>query len=62
MVKAHLKDRVTPKYRVVNGVEVKPVLYYGKPVGHGRYMAGVPKGANDMIRDATGRPIPYKHL
>jgi len=50
----------TPSFKTINGQMVKPVLYAGSGVGHGKYMAGVL--GNDMIRDANGKPIPYASI
>ena len=47
-------------YRLLNGKEVIPVLYYGKPVGHGKYMSG--KVNNEMICDSNGKPLPYRGI
>jgi len=44
-------------HRLLDGKEVIPVLYYGKPVGHGKYMSG--KVNNEMICDSNGKPLPY---
>ena len=49
-----------PNYKKINGHIVKPCLYVGKQVGHGNYMAGVCQ--NMLVRDKTGRPIPYKSI
>ena len=47
-------------HRMLDGKEVVPVLYYGKPVGHGKYMSG--KVNNEMICDSNGKPLPYRGI
>ncbi len=44
-----------------DGKPVKPVLYVGKWVGHGRYVAAQDE-TGSLIRDARGRPVPYASL
>ncbi|MDJ1407631.1 MAG: hypothetical protein MRQ13_04565 [Candidatus Midichloria sp.] len=45
----------------VDGKEVKPVMYKGRKIGHGNYVAA--KFDNgDLVRDAAGRPVPYQVL
>jgi hypothetical protein len=41
------------------GKKVKPVLYVGTAVGHGRYIAGQDESGK-MILDRGGKPIPYR--
>ena len=41
--------------------EVKPVLYVGSLVGHGRYVAAQDE-SGALIKDAAGKPIPYRQL
>jgi len=43
------------------GKKVKPVLYVGSFVGHGRFVAAQDEGGK-MITDAEGKPIPYGQL
>lgn len=45
----------------VGGKEVKPVLYVGSLVGHGRYVAAQ-DDSGSLIRDAAGKPVPYRQL
>lgn len=40
------------------GKPVKPALYIGTWVGHGRYMAAQDESGT-LVRDENGRPIPY---
>lgn len=47
-------------YRMLNDKEVRPVKYFGKHAGHGTYMAGTVDG--ELVRDNTGRPLPYKTI
>ena len=45
----------------VDGKEVKPVMYKGGKVGHGNYVAARFDNG-DLVRDASGRPVPYQVL
>lgn len=47
-------------YKRINGEVCKPVLYAGKHMGFGTYMAGVVNG--EMVVDSKGKPIPYKQI
>ena len=42
-----------------DGKKVKPVLYVGTAVGHGRYIAAQDEGGK-MIMDRGGKPVPYR--
>ncbi len=43
------------------GKKVKPVLYVGSFVGHGRYVAAQDESGK-LVTDADGKPIPYRHI
>ena len=43
------------------GSKVKPVLYVGSFVGHGRYIAAQDENGK-LVKDAAGKPIPYSGL
>lgn len=47
--------------KTFNGNKVKPCLYVGTAVGHGRYMAAADEGGKLVLGD-DGRPTPYKDL
>lgn len=47
--------------KVFNGKEVKPILYKGSNLGHGSYIAAK-TDSGELVRDATGRPVPYQDL
>lgn len=47
--------------KTVEGKKVKPALYVGSAVGHGRYIAAQDEGGK-LIVDRDGRPIPYRDL
>ncbi len=49
------------KDKEYQGKKVKPVLYVGSYVGHGRYMAAQDEGGK-LILDADKRPIPYADI
>ncbi|TFH09133.1 MAG: hypothetical protein E4H14_05055 [Candidatus Thorarchaeota archaeon] len=40
--------------------EIKPVLYVGRAVGHGRYFACMVDGV--MVLDNDGVPVPFRQL
>ena len=41
--------------------KVKPVLYVGTAVGHGRYIAAQDEGGK-LVLDRDHRPIPYREI
>ena len=43
------------------GKKVKPVLYVGSHVGHGRYMATQEENGK-LVMDKEGKPIPYSRI
>ncbi|MEO1092023.1 MAG: hypothetical protein AAFX81_15445 [Pseudomonadota bacterium] len=47
--------------KTFNGKKVKPVLYVGSAVGHGRYMAAQDEGGKLIMGDA-GKPVAYADL
>ncbi len=48
-------------HKEVDGKKVKPVLYVGSLVGHGRYVAAQDeKGV--LVKGADGRPVPYRQI
>lgn len=44
-----------------DGKKVKPVLYVGSNVGHGRYIAAQDESGK-MITDQGGRPLPWREI
>ena len=53
--KAALGDKGASGKRTYNGKDVRPVLYVGRHIGHGKYMTGSVDGA--LITDAKGVPV-----
>ena len=49
------------KEKVFDGKKVKPVLYVGSYVGHGRYIAAQEEGGK-LVSDKEGKPIPYSQI
>lgn len=47
-------------YKTLNGKTVRPVLYAGRSIGHGHYMAGMVDDV--LVTDKNGIPIPYKQI
>ena len=47
--------------KTYQGKPVKPVVYVGKWVGHGRYVAAQDE-SGALVRDANGRPVPFGSL
>tara|TARA_R110000868_G_scaffold387886_5_gene656612 strand:+ start:156 stop:359 length:204 start_codon:yes stop_codon:yes gene_type:complete len=47
-------------FKTVKGVPVVPVMYVGRQIGHGNYMAGTLNGV--LVTDTTGRPVSYKTI
>lgn len=45
--------------KAFEGKKIKPVLYVGTAVGHGRYIAAQDEGGK-LILDHAGKPIPYR--
>lgn len=47
--------------KTYGGKVVKPVLYLGSHVGHGRYVAAQDESGT-MVKDKQGKPIPFRQL
>ena len=47
--------------KTFDGKPVKPVLYVGSHVGHGRYMAAQDESGK-LIIDQVGKPIPFSQI
>ena len=47
--------------KVFDGKKVKPVLYVGSHVGHGRYIATQEENGK-LVLDKEGKPIPYSQI
>ncbi len=47
--------------KTFEGKKVKPALYVGSAVGHGRYIAAQDESGK-LIVDRDGRPIPYRDI
>lgn len=45
----------------IDGKAVKPVLYVGSLVGHGRYVAAQDENGS-LVRDPAGKPVPYRQI
>ena len=43
------------------GKKVKPVLYVGSYVGHGRYIACQDESGK-LVTDAAGKPVPFSQI
>lgn len=48
------------KVRMYDGSVVRPVLYNGKNIGHGKYLAGEVQG--ELICDDAGVPYQYREV
>jgi hypothetical protein len=46
------------QFKTFDGKKIKPALYVGTGVGHGRYIAAQDEGGK-LIVDREGKPIPY---
>jgi len=44
-----------------DGKKIKPVLYVGSFVGHGRFVAAQDEGGK-LVTDTDGKPVPYGQL
>lgn len=58
--KAAMGDKGVSGKRFLNGKEVRPVMYMGRIHGHGKYVAGMID--NQMILDASGKPVRYRSI
>jgi hypothetical protein len=47
--------------KTFDGKKVKPVLYVGTAVGHGRYIAVQDEGGK-LIMGRDGKPIPFRDI
>ena len=46
----------------LNGKEVTPVAYDGSSMKHGRYMAAKYVEGGAVVRDSSGKPVPYSQI
>lgn len=58
--KAALGDKGASGKRMYNGKEVRPVLYVGRQLGHGKYMAGSVDGK--LVMDSKGVPVRFSRI
>ncbi len=47
--------------KTYDGKKIKPVLYVGTAVGHGRFIAAQDESGK-LILDRGGKPLPYRVL
>ncbi|GGB23909.1 hypothetical protein P7L78_10960 [Tistrella bauzanensis] len=47
--------------KLFDGKKVKPVLYVGSNVGHGRYIAAQDDGGK-LVNDHAGRPVAWRDI
>jgi hypothetical protein len=47
--------------KTADGKKVKPVLYVGTAIGHGRYIAAQDESGK-LLLDREGRPVPYRDV
>jgi hypothetical protein len=47
--------------KTFEGKKVKPALYVGTAVGHGRYIAAQDEGGK-LIMDREGRPVAFRDI
>jgi|GEM_PF-385785 len=47
--------------KTFEGKKVKPVLYVGTAIGHGRYIAAQDESGK-LVTGPDGRPIPYREI
>lgn len=47
--------------KLYEGKKVKPVLYVGTAVGHGRFIAAQDEGGK-LVLDRENRPVPYREI
>lgn len=45
--------------KMYDGKKIKPALYVGTAIGHGRYIAAQDESGK-MILDRGGKPVPYR--
>ena len=54
------KRKAAWQYKILNDEQIRPALYDGRHAGHGKYFAA--QGSQDLIRDAQGKPVPYRDI
>ncbi len=47
--------------KTIEGKKIKPALYVGTAVGHGRYIAAQDEGGK-LVLDREGKPIAYRDI
>lgn len=58
--KSTAKKQEGQKVRMLDGKVVKPVLYIGRAVGHGKYFTGEVDGK--LVCDDSGKPLPFRQI
>ena len=48
--------------RSFNGKKVTPVMYDGRALEHGKYVAAKYVEGGTLVRDMTGKPVPYGRI
>lgn len=47
--------------KTIDGKKIKPALYVGTAVGHGRYIAAQDEGGK-LVLDRDGKPLAYRDI
>lgn len=47
--------------KTIEGKKIKPALYVGTAVGHGRYIAAQDEGGK-LVLDREGKPVAYRDI
>lgn len=47
--------------KMIDGKKIKPALYVGTAVGHGRYIAAQDESGK-LVADREGRPVAYRDI
>lgn len=58
--KASMGDKGEAGKRYLNGKEVRPIMYVGRHLGHGKFIAGTIDGK--LVTDAAGKPLKFKSI
>lgn len=58
--KASMGEKGEAGKRLLNGKEVRPIMYVGRHLGHGKYIAGTIDG--QLVCDPTGKPLKFDRI
>ena len=60
--KTNSQSKIINQSLTFKGKQIKLILYVGKNLGHGNYIAAVDAKTNSIIRNSQNVPIPFHKM